>query len=321
MRALVTGSAGFVGRHMVKELEPRGYEVLGLDTAPPIGKPAQHLFSRDNTGSPVFDLVVHCAYHVGGRAAIDGTNLNFAKNLQLDAAMFEWAVRTKQKRVLYFSSSAAYPVGHQAPAYVEYLAEIFTKPGQLHRELRLSEGRYQPLYAANADANYGYAKVVGEKLAEDARKNGLEVTVVRPFSGYGSDQSLDYPFPSILRRASQGDLTVWGPKGQTRDWIHISDVVGGALAVVESGTTDPVNLCTGIGTEMGELAQMVFDASCDATGGCGWPHEEVQPTYLEDKPTGVFYRVGDPTRMLQYYTPKISLEEGIKMGLDDYTWG
>lgn len=303
MRALVTGSAGFVGRHMVQELYERGYETFSYDIASFNPRDAMGIFHNgwlDDYGR--FDLVVHCAYHIGGRAAIDGVNTNFAKNVTLDGAMFDWAVRTKQKRVLYFSSSAAYPVYYQD----EHAASIKT---------RLHEGMINDAedLIGLPDSNYGWAKVTGERLAADARKNGLEVTVVRPFSGYGEDQSLDYPFPSIVRRAAKGDLTVWGPEGQARDWIHISDVVSGALAVVESGTKEPVNLCTGRAVEIGELARMVYDQERYRKDLV--PDYSLLPTYDETKPTGVFYRVGDPTRMLQYYTPKVTLEEGIQRAL------
>lgn len=299
MLALVTGSTGFVGRHMIKELESRRWKVWGLDIT--------HAGNECMTTSiqqykQPFDMVIHCAFNVGGRAAIDGTNMNFAKNLQLDSALFDWAVRTKQKRVLYFSSSAAYPVWLQRRRPPQQ-----AQPAPLHENAI----RFDRTDIGNPDANYGWAKLSGERLAEDARRNGLSVSVVRPFSGYGEDQSLDYPFPSIVDRAKRGDLTVWGPAGQTRDWIHIDDVVKGALAVVESGTEDPVNLCTGIGTEMGALAEFIWQVA-------GAPRIEgsiPQLTYLTDKPTGVFYRVGNPTRMHKYYTPQITLEEGIDRAL------
>lgn len=310
-RALVSGSAGFIGRHMVRELESRGYEVDYIDLlGSRLGGTVLGGIDAAFFESPtVYDLVVHAAYHVGGRAAIDGVNTNFAKNLQLDAAMFEWAVRTKQKRVLYFSSSAAYPVSNQSKEAIDNCALWGVDP-RLQEDLIF---RNRDTLWGNPDALYGWAKLTGERLAEDARKNGLAVTVVRPFSGYGEDQSADYPFPSIIKRASLGDLTVWGPPGQTRDWIHVSDVVNGSLAVVESGTTDPVNLCTGRGVEMGELACMIFDAELERTNSSDIYLR--QPTYDESKPTGVFYRVGDPTRFNQYYTPKISLEEGIQRAL------
>lgn len=311
MRALVTGSAGFVGRHMVAELQARGYEVTSLDIAEFCGDAMQWFCNTDcqecgDVGGAVYDLVAHCAYHVGGRAAIDGTNMNFAKNLQLDAAVFEWAVRTKQKRVLYFSSSAAYPVEWQQ----NNSAKKKLEEDDISLMGYISHADYDWPISNQPDANYGWAKLTGELLVTDARRNGLAVTVVRPFSGYSEDQSREYPFPSILARAKAGDLSVWGPKGQTRDWIHVSDVVKGALAVVESGTDEPVNLCTGRGVEMGELAAMVCREAQ------GWPEDRpLVPLYDESKPTGVFYRVGDPTRMLNYYTPKVTLEEGISRAL------
>ena len=324
--ALVTGSRGFIGRHMVTELKRRGFSVWQVDLGygwwsflHPDQQPYEGHTSEDMVSElawlervkKTFDLVVHCAYHVGGRAAIDGTNTNFAKNLMLDSAMFEWAVRTKQKRVLYFSSSAAYPVLLQSKEYVEYNGPIQLREDDMYVG-PAKPGGYDMV--GIPDAAYGWAKLTGERLAEDARRNGLAVSVVRPFSGYGEDQSLDYPFPSIVRRASAGDLSVWGPPGQCRDWLHVDDVVRGALAVVESETELAVNLCSGRATEMGELAKMVFRFGCGDS--CDYRNHDLdEALYLEDKPTGVFYRVGDPTRMLKYYTPKVSLEEGIRRAL------
>jgi nucleoside-diphosphate-sugar epimerase len=299
MKALVTGSAGFVGRHMARELAGRGYEVTGVDLVPQETDRHVTAWHADLTTylrsywphkAEVFNLVVHCAYHVGGRAAIDGEPRLLAKNLQLDAALFDWAVETRQQRVLYFSSSAAYPVNLQT-GHRWKLAEA---------DIRLDDVE-QP------DARYGWAKLTGERLAAAATESGLPVHVVRPFSGYAEDQSLDYPFPSIVARARAGDLSVWGPPGQTRDWIHIDDVVAGALAVVDADERRPVNLCTGVGTEMGELALMVAEMA-------GVDHSD-EPQYQPDKPTGVMYRLGDPARMNEHYTAKVSLGEGIDRAL------
>lgn len=296
-KALITGDEGFVGRWMRRELESRGWLVRGVDLS------SGGLYHWLNSGyaDHTYDLVVHLAYVVGGRASIDGKNLNLADNVSLDASLFDWAVRTGQRRVLYFSSSAAYPVWHQSKNFVE--DELFGGAVQLN------EGLIDLDYLEQPDADYGFAKLVGERLARSARRMGLPVTVVRPFSGYGEDQSLDYPFPSIVKRASQGDLTVWGPPGQTRDWIHISDIVNGALAVAESETEEPVNLCTGVGTEMGDLALKAFWATADV-------YLPPKVKYDETKPTGVFYRVGDPARMHQFYTPKVEPEEGIQLALN-----
>lgn len=252
---------------------------------------AHRVFCGEWFAGHEFDLVVHCAYHVGGRAAIDGEPRLLARNLALDAGLFDWAIRSGQHQVLYFSSSAAYPVD---------LQDDLARPDGLGEDrIRLDRNNI-----GRPDARYGWAKLTGEQLAAAARESGLSVSVVRPFSGYGPDQDDTYPFRAFVERAKHREdpFPIWGPGTQVRDWIHINDVVAGALAVAESGTTDPVNLCTGIGTSMLELAGMV----CEAAGYR--PTFEPQP----DAPAGVAYRVGDSGRLLRYYQPRVTLAEGVE---------
>lgn len=308
-KAFVTGHLGFVGRHITAELERRGWEVDGIDADRFGDGLLRWIRTQQLLGYPrKYDLVVHCAYRVGGRVGIDGLNTNFAENISLDAGLFTWAMKTKPGRVLYFSSSAAYPVWQQRRDFVE--SEWLCPAGA--ERLREVDINLDDL--STPDADYGWAKLTGERLAQRTRENGVPVTVVRPFSGYAEDQSLDYPFPAIVKRASEGDLTVWGPPGQTRDWIHIDDVVNGALAVVEAEYDGPVNLCTGRGVEMGDLARMVSDEA-HLFDCFRFPGHQSNVTYDTSKPTGVFYRVGDPTLMNDFYTAKITLEEGINRAL------
>jgi nucleoside-diphosphate-sugar epimerase len=157
------------------------------------------------------------------------------------------------------------------------------------------------------DEVYGWSKVTGELLAGKLRAAGVPVTVVRPFSGYGEDQDPSYPFRAITDRARRREdpLTVWCGSC-VRDWIHVDDVVAGALAVADSGTEKPVNLCTGRATSFWDLAAMAAEAA-------GY---EPEIRALSDKPQGVAYRVGDPNRMmLGYYQPVITLEQGLRRAL------
>lgn len=285
MRALVTGGAGFIGRHMMTELTRRGWHVVGVDlrdgpytTGVLVKADVREVFAGRLMHHDRFDLIVHCAYHV-------------ARNLELDAQLFEWSVRTRQPRVLYYSSSAAYPIEHQ----------------QADQWMRLVEDHIDLGDARQPDARYGWAKLTGERLATAAALSGLRVHVLRPFSGYGGDQDLTYPFPAILDRVRHGDLTVWGPPGQYRDWVHIDDVVGCSIAVVEKDITGPVNVCSGIGIEMGDLAVRMAKIA-------GMPVLE-HPRYLIDRPTGVMVRIGDPSRMQTIYRPTVGLEEGIRRAL------
>lgn len=287
MKALVTGSAGFVGRHMVRALEGRGYEVLEMDIFVGAGTSNDVLKNLPTDAGRYMvsfpDLVVHCAYRVGGRQAINNAKENLAYNLALDSTLFRWAERAKPGRVLYFSSSAVYPVDYQ----------------QKVCNCRLTES----LVGVRPDADYGWAKLTGERLAANYAAMGGVVYVVRPFSGYGSDQALDYPFPKFVGRAKskQDPFKVWGDPTQVRDWIHIDDVIGASLAVVDQDYRKPVNICTGCGTSMADLAQM-----CMAAAGYKAEIKSIPG------PEGVHTRVGCPLAMRDMYQPKIELEEGIR---------
>lgn len=288
MRALVTGCAGFVGRHVLDALDRTGWDTAGLDLVD--GYDALEYFR--SARSARWDLVVHAAASAPHRAAIDSEAEHFARNVHLDSALFDWADRTGQGRVLYLSSSAAYP--------------LYLQDGGVPRE-PMTERQIDLAAAEEPDSNYGWAKLTGERMAAAARRKGLPVTVVRPFSGYGEDQAEDFPFRAILERVKRHEdpVSIWGDGTQVRDWVHIDDVVAGMLAVVESGTEEPVNLCTGVGTSMVSLAAV----ACDYAGYS--PKLELLP----DKPAGVAYRVGNPARLHRFYKPRISLAEGIERAL------
>lgn len=289
VKALVTGAAGFVGRHMAWELRYCGWTVDAVDIAG--GHDALEVF---RSSAEVYDLVVHAAARSPHRAAIDGQPSIMAYNLMLDAAMFDWAVRTGQRRVLYLSSSAVYPVDCQN--------DFAT--AKVLRERMVRFDRYN---IGRPDASYGWTKLTGERMAVAAAEAGLAVHVVRPFSGYGEDQGVDWPFGAFIDRACRraDPFPIWGDGHQVRDWIHIDDVVAGALAVVDADVREPVNLCTGRGVSMLELVSMV----CTEAGYR--PAVELQP----GAPTGVAYRVGDPATLQAVYTPRVSIDEGVKRAL------
>ena len=287
MRILISGVDGFVGRHFKRVLNTPDNEVVGFDIKS--GVDALDVFQA-NDGP--FDLVLHCAAVVGGRAKIEGQPMDIAVDLAIDALMFQWALRTRPGRIVYFSSSAAYPTRLQGPVHHRALAEP---------DIDLDD-------VDQPDAVYGWVKLTGEMLARHARAEGLDVTVVRPFSGYGPDQDLTYPFPSFIDRAVRraDPFEVWGDGHQVRDWVHIDDVVGATLALVEAGVDGPVNLATGVGTSMDELAALAMAAA---------GHDAPVEHHL-DAPVGVAHRVGDPAGMLRWFTPRWTVEAGVADAVD-----
>jgi nucleoside-diphosphate-sugar epimerase len=288
VKALVTGSAGFVGRHFARELHGRGWSVDGVDLA----NPDAPLDVRDlfRCSEVHYDLVIHCAAVVGGRLKIEGAPLDLAVDLAIDADLFAWALRTRPGRIVYFSSSAAYPVQLQGARFSRRLHES---------DIDLDD-------IASPDLTYGWAKLTGEMLASHAQDQGLPVQVFRPFSGYGNDQALDYPFPSFVQRAKErGPFTVWGDGTQTRDFVHIDDIVGGVFAAIDRDIAGPVNLATGEATSFDRLAHM-------AMAVIGREREIVHDL---TKPVGVMHRVADVTKLREFYRPRVTLLEGIERAL------
>jgi nucleoside-diphosphate-sugar epimerase len=248
-------------------------------------------------GDTDFQYALHLAAKVGGRLMIENQPLAVADDLSIDAEYWQWALRAKPSRSLCFSSSAAYPVKYQTRENHRLLTE----------ELISFDGDI-----GMADLTYGWAKLTHEYLARLAhQKHGLRSICYRPFSGYGPDQDLTYPFPSICKRVIENKgspvLQVWGSGDQLRDFIHIRDCVDGVLAtmdLIDDGGA--LNLSTGVLTSFKAFAR-------SAARITGW-EPEVRGT--SDKPEGVFARGGSTEKQKAYgFVPRISLEEGLREGL------
>jgi nucleoside-diphosphate-sugar epimerase len=317
VRILVTGSAGFIGSHIVWYLDKK-HEVHEIDLAGdgyPYGSyDALDFFRREDYH---YDLVIHCAALVGGRQKIENSPVAYAQNLELDAALFQWAERTKPGRIVYISSVAAYPVYLQQPLppmsqklqdSYDALSELFSRPKRelfsylYPRELREEDIDLDRPYLP--DKVYGWAKLTGEMLAS---QSSVPVSVVRPFTVYGDGQDEIFPFANIMKQVKnyRDPVTVWGSGNQVRDFIHVDDVVNAILVMAEQGINGPVNLCTGRAVSLVQLAAMMAGAADYS------PDIE----HHDDKPEGLPYRVGNPEKLHGFYVPRISLEEGIERGL------
>jgi nucleoside-diphosphate-sugar epimerase len=299
MRILITGNQGFIGRNFEKKLKALGHDICGVDIKACID-------CRDffKTSNEVFDLVVHCAAIVGGRVNIEQSPISVATDLSIDAEMFNWAVRTGQKAVVYFSSSAAYPIEYQNRLMFDDLA----LSGNPAYPKILKESDIDLKNIKEPDQTYGWAKITGEMLAQKAREKGVKVYVFRPFSGYGEDQDLDYPFPSFIKRVKDGvdEFEIWGDGEQVRDFIHIDDIFDTVMAVIKADYQEPVNIATGRATSFNQLFDLV----------CSGLDKKPKIKYLLSSPKGVKYRVGNIEIMSKFHSPKISIEEGIKRALN-----
>ncbi len=282
-RALITGHRGFVGGYFWDLLHKDNWQLTSIDIKN--GDDCRDFFKEDDRQ---FDLVIHLAAVVGGRESIEGRPLAVADNFSIDSAFFQWCLKTKPKKVVYFSSSAAYPVSMQTA----------------ERHVKLSEGMSCWEHLHMPDMTYGMSKLVGEYLSSFVDN----VYIFRPFSGYAWNQDDTYPFPMYIKRALRKDnpFEVWGPGTQTRDFIHIKDIIGAVMAALESAPIGPINLGTGRSTSFLELAQMAMDA-------VGYEGDILT---RPDKPVGCMHRVSENSKMLSFYTPTITLEQGIQEAVE-----
>lgn len=321
-KVLITGGAGFVGRHFCKRFLDLGDEVhcvdsvvphtggIHPDTGWPLFDPREyenfHFYHEDcrkffeRVGDTDFDLALPLAAMVGGRMMIEHNPLAVGDDLAIDSMFWQWAARTHPVKTCYFSSSAAYPIRYQTRDSYFLLVEEMVD---------------FKLYVDMPDMTYGWAKLTGEHLARLAfEKHGLNNVVYRPFSGYGEDQDDNYPFPAICKRVIREhgaeQIQVWGTGEQMRDFIHIEDCVTGVLTTMDHiNDGRAINLSTGIYTNFKDMVRM-------AAQELGYTPEVIGTS---TRPEGVFARGGDTRKQKSLgFEAATDFQTGIRNALRYY---
>lgn len=317
--ALITGGCGFVGRRYVSHLSSRGYDVTCVDDLSTgihsqdwpefiqkrtdygkiyfIYDDVRNFFTHlgNSQAYQNFDLVVHLAAVVGGRLNLENNPIAVATDLSIDSDFFNYTKKSDNKYSMYYSSSAAYPIKLQTKDGFKILDET---------DIDLKN-------IACPDFTYGWSKLTGEYLATFIQDH--KIVIYRPFSGYGEDQDLTYPFPSIMKRvlSMQDPIDVWGDGKQSRDFIHIDDCIDVSMLLFERDITDTFNLSTGIETSFENLIeQTILNAK-----KLHLVDENYNPTInrLTWKPVGVYRRVGNDVKIHQFTNWNwTSLENGIQ---------
>ncbi|HYP55930.1 MAG TPA: NAD-dependent epimerase/dehydratase family protein [Solirubrobacterales bacterium] len=308
MKALVTGGAGFIGSNLVDALLSRGDAVTvvddlstgrrqNLDGALAAGAELAELDIRDaaaladvaKRSEP--DVVFHLAAQIDVRKSVLDPAFDAAINVGGTANVLEAARRADCPRVVFVSTGGA--------IYGEGAGQA----------LPLDESTpVAPL------APYGQSKFAGEGyLALYERLYGASGVSLRLGNVYGPRQD---PLGEagviaiFCGRLLAGERpTVYGDGRQTRDYVYVGDVVAAILAAAGSRVSGPVNIGTGVETDVLELARQLGDLGDGA---------DFEPELAPPRP-GEVQRIaldaGRAERELGWRA-EVSLQEGLKLTLD-----
>ena len=236
MKALITGAAGFVGRHLSNHLESHGDEVVGVDR-----ERGPDLLDADGWKTLLNDLRPDAVYHLGGFSDVGGSwntpNETFRVNAEGTLNVLQGCVSAGVRRVLAVSSADVY--------------------GRVTlSELPLNEDN--PLRPVSP---YAASKIAADYLALQAHLGyGLEVMRVRAFNHLGTGQTNRFVAPALAERIALNELeggeeVPVGNLTPRRDFTDVRDVVRAYRLLVEHGEPgEAYNVCSGHDIAISELA-------------------------------------------------------------------
>ncbi len=345
MNILVTGGAGFIGSHLVDALIKQGHRVRVLDalvsqvheTAEPTNlNPRAEFLRGDICDSELVkraledvEAVYHEAAEVGiGQSMYEIPKFVRANDLGTAILLDALSERRKQVRKLIVASSMSiYGEGaYECPGCGIKHPQLRSNSQLMDRkwefacsdcgaELKpLPTNEDKPLfptsvYAISKQDQEQYCLVVG-------RAYGIPTVALRYFNVYGTRQALSNPYTGICAIFSSRLLQDQPPMifedgDQTRDFVHVSDIVQANLLALEKSSADyqPLNIGTGRPTSVSQIARLL-------TEGLG---KDLQPEVVGKFREGdIRHCIADISRArtLLDYKPKVQLEEGILDLLD-----
>lgn len=307
-KALVTGSGGFIGHHLIKYLKKKGYWVRGVDIKKPEFEETHadeflllDLRKREKTDSATqgMDHVYNMASNMGGVGFIEKAQaLLMHDNILIDTNMLESSYRNGVKKFFYPSSALVYP--------------SFDDP------MKNAGLKEEYAYPAKPDSEYGWEKLFVERLClayySDYR---FETRVARFHNIYGPlgayDGGREKSPAAICRKvvlAKDGEeIEVWGDGNQKRSYCYIDDCIEGVYRLMQSDIHKPINIGSDRMVSINEFIDIVSKIA----------GKKVRKRYDISKPQGVKVRNSDNKKILELlkWEPSISLEDGLEQ---TYNW-
>lgn len=303
---LVTGAAGFIGFHTSKELLERGDKVIGIDNLnnyydpllkmsrlEQLSKYKNFKFYKQDISDGIsvdenVNKICHLAAQAGVRYSIENPLAYQKANSLGTLQVFEFARQNKIPSVVYASSSSVYGNSSEAP---------------FKEDMKIDE----PIsfYAATKKSNELYAHTYHHLY-------GINMTGLRFFTVYGPWGRPDMaPFKFTKKILENETIDVYNNGKMKRDFTYIDDITSGiVLALDKESPFEIFNLARGETVELMDFVSAIEEA----TGKVA--KKNMMPMQAGD----VLLTSGDIGRAktMLGYTPKISIEKGVKEFVDWY---
>ncbi|MET0344299.1 MAG: SDR family oxidoreductase [Polyangiales bacterium] len=304
MRTLVLGGAGFIGSHLVDRLLSEGHRVRVLDNLSTgkrenLAKVAGDVELRIGDirdeaalASALADVevVFHQAAIVSVTRSVEEPLATQSTNLTATLQLLVAARAANVRRVVFASSAAVYGAGSDS-ALTESMPTLPQSP-------------------------YGLEKLAGEHYLRIWRElHGLESVALRYFNVFGARQDPSSPYSGVIsifaERIARGVApTIYGDGEQTRDFVHVSNVVqANVLAGFTPSAEGVFNVACGETTSLNRL----FTQMCQLSGVA------LEPQYGPARSGDIRHSSADISRAaaLLGYVPRVTLPDGLAALFED----
>ena len=255
MKILVTGGAGFIGKHLIKFLIEKGSEVTIFDNF--FNSEKNSVAALVNIGAKIIegditkleditnatekhDIVIHLAAKISVEESIKNPSETFYINVDGTRNVLVACEKNHVKKLIVASSAAVY--------------------GESLSGIKLTEdSKTDPI------SPYGESKVMMEhEIREFITKHNMNCIILRFFNIYGVGQSLEYAgvITKFMKRiAMNKPLEIFGDGMQTRDFVSINDVINSIYGAIENGKNGTYNIASGKTVTIKELAEFMISLS------------------------------------------------------------
>jgi GDP-D-mannose 3', 5'-epimerase len=304
---VVTGGGGFIGGHLVAELQRRGFERIRAVDLKPLGRWYQQHDGVENVSADLREkdacyaaaegatTVFNLAADMGGMGFIETHKADCMISVLINTNLLLAARDHGVKNFMFGSSACVYAAGKQTDPNVTALKE-------------------QDAYPAMPEDGYGWEKLFSERMCRHFMEDyGISVRVPRfhnvygPFGTFagGREKAPAAVCRKVIEAQLDGtkEIEIWGDGMQTRSFTYIDDTIEGLFRIMESEFTDPINL--------GSAQLVTINGLVDIVEGIAGV--KLERKYNLSAPQGVRGRNSDNALILEQlgWEPSISLEDGL----------